>query len=72
VRWEYDPDTDSAYFYLLDEVGAGEACTQVQCEAEELAHPIVVDLDREGRVLGFEFPGDASKMLPQDLLDRFS
>lgn len=72
MRWEYDPATDSAYFYLLDEVGAGESVTQVECDAEELAHPIVVDVDRAGRVLGFEFPGRASEMLPQDLLDRFS
>jgi uncharacterized protein YuzE len=71
VRWEYHPESDSAYFYLLDEVGAGEAVTQVEVDAQELAQPIVIDLDREGRVLGFEFPAGASKMLPQDLLDRF-
>jgi uncharacterized protein YuzE len=71
VRWEYHPESDSAYFYLLEEVGAGQSAAQVHCDAEELAHPIVIDLDREGRVLGFEFPSGAREMLPQDLLDRF-
>lgn len=47
---------------------AGEAATQVVCDDEDLPGEIVIDLDRDGRVLGFEFPFAASTMLPRDLL----
>ncbi|HEY4897406.1 MAG TPA: DUF2283 domain-containing protein [Solirubrobacteraceae bacterium] len=38
--------------------------------ASTVAKPIVIDLDGEGHVVGFEFL-DASEMLPARLLDEF-
>ena len=68
VRVEYDAERDSAYVYLT-EIASGEAVRQVELDDEQLGHSIVVDLDKHGHVLGFEFPYDASLILPRALLD---
>ena len=68
MRLEYRPDNDSAYLYLA-EIATGEATRQIEVDDEELGHSIVIDLDQHGHVLGFEFPYDASLMLPREVLD---
>lgn len=64
MRVDYSAESDQAYIYLK-EIRAGEAATQVVCDDEDLPGEIVIDLDRDGRVLGFEFPFAASTMLPE-------
>jgi uncharacterized protein YuzE len=68
MRLEYHPETDSAYIFLT-EIASGEAVRQVEVDDEELGRSIVIDLDKHGHVLGFEFPYDASEMLPREVLD---
>jgi uncharacterized protein YuzE len=66
VRLEYIGDEDAAYIYLK-EIGDGESARTVLVEDRYLAGDIIIDLDRDGRVLGFEFPSQARSMLPDEL-----
>jgi uncharacterized protein YuzE len=67
VRLDYDSSTDQAYI-SLKEIADGEAVAQIVCDDERLYGEIIIDLDRDGRVLGFEFPGSARSMLPSELV----
>jgi uncharacterized protein YuzE len=67
VRFSYDPDADAAYVRLVEGHGAAK---QVVVDDDDLSNPIVIDLDLEGHVVGFEFL-HASEILPADLLDEF-
>jgi uncharacterized protein YuzE len=67
MRFSYDADADAASVRLLE--GARSA-KQVVVDDENPWKPIVIDLDGEGHVVGFEFL-DASEMLPARLLDEF-
>lgn len=70
IRVTYDPQADAAYIYLVDEINAGEAKTQVICGEEEGRAPeIVLDLDAHGMLLGVEVL-DASRRLPPQLLKQ--
>jgi uncharacterized protein YuzE len=51
-------------------VEGGKSAKQVVCADADLWKPIVIDLDLEGHVVGFEFL-EASEMLPAGLLDEF-
>ena len=66
---EYDPKSDAAYVYVT-EIGAGEAVDQVVLEDDQLpSGEVIIDLDKDGRLLGFELLS-ASSTLPTKLLDR--
>jgi uncharacterized protein YuzE len=66
---DYDHEADAAYVYVT-EIGPGEAVEQVICEDERLpTGDVIVDLDNEGRILGFEVLA-ASRALPTKLLDE--
>ena len=58
-----------AYVYVV-ETGAGASKKQVVVHNDELPCDIVIDLDQDGRILGFEL-FDGSRCLPQVLLDEF-
>lgn len=66
MRFSYDPEADAASVRLIE----GKAVKQVVVDDDDLWKPIVIDLDGEGHVLGFEFL-TASEMLPAKLLDEF-
>ena len=68
VRVTYDPSVDAAYIYLR-EIGAGDAAYQVPVEAEEAAGEIILDLDRDGRLIGIEVLG-ATATLPPAVLEQ--
>lgn len=68
MRFSYDPETDSAYV-RLKEIAPGEASQQFTCSGGRLHGHIVVDLDSEDHVIGFEFPLNACGMLPPELFD---
>ncbi len=67
MRFSYDEDSDAAYVRLID---GPKSAKQVVVGDDELWRPIVIDLDGEGHVIGFEFL-DASEILPARLLDDF-
>jgi uncharacterized protein YuzE len=66
MKLSYDPESDAAYVRLVD---GHNAVKQVLIEDEALWKPIVIDLDGEGHVIGFEFL-DASELLPSELLNE--
>jgi uncharacterized protein YuzE len=67
VRFSYDPESDAAYVRLID---GSRSAKQVVVDDDDLWKPIIIDLDGEGLVIGFEFL-DAAEMLPAELLDEF-
>jgi uncharacterized protein YuzE len=67
VRFSYDAETDAAYVRLIEGVRSAK---QVVVDDDDLWKPIVIDLDGEGHVVGFEFL-DASELLPAKLLYEF-
>jgi uncharacterized protein YuzE len=66
MEFNYDRESDAAYLRLVKRGTSG--LRQVVLDDPELFRPIVVDLDAEGHVIGFEFL-EASAILPARLLD---
>jgi uncharacterized protein YuzE len=58
-----------AYVHVV-EGRVAESKKQVVVDDDDLPSTVVVDLDRDGRILGFEL-FDGSKSLPIRLLDEF-
>jgi uncharacterized protein YuzE len=52
LRISYYPETDSLYISLIDTPGV---------DSEEVAPETVLDLDRDGNVVGIEIYGDAAR-----------
>ena len=67
----YDAAADAAYVYVT-KIGKGEVADSVPIEDEDDDFPggeLIVDLDKDGRILGIEVLG-ASRLLPTKLLDQ--
>ena len=62
MRFEYDKEADAAYIYLEDSIDNGEAKKTI-----ELNDNILVDFDKNGKLLGIEILS-ASKILHQKSL----
>jgi uncharacterized protein YuzE len=71
VRVTFDPEANLAYISLLDgNARVGEAVRQLSVAEPGLAAArIVLDLDRDGRLIGIEV-FDARESLPVELLDE--
>lgn len=65
---KYDPDADAAYLMVVDDIAPGEAVTQVEVEDERLRGHVILDLDKDGFLLGVEILG-ASTQLRQITLE---
>ena len=65
MRFEYDKESDAAYIYLEDSIEDGEAEKTI-----ELNDNIIVDFDKNGKLLGIEIL-DASKVLNKESLLEF-
>lgn len=59
MRITWQRDTDMVYIQFADTISPGEA----------IAGMVNLDLDASGRLLGMEL-GDASRLLPREILDR--
>ena len=57
MKFEYDKEADAAHIYLEGSIGEGEADKTV-----ELNEDIIVDFDKNGKLLGIEILS-ASKIL---------
>ncbi|MDP8910834.1 MAG: DUF2283 domain-containing protein [Actinomycetota bacterium] len=66
MRATYDEETDGAYIYLRA-IGPGEAVQQVLVEDDRLRGDVILDLDRDGKLLGIEVLG-ARSLLPTNVL----
>ena len=68
MRVSFDPEANMAYIKFVDRPGTGEAIRQVAV-SEPGGPRIVLDLDREGTLIGIEV-FDARESLPAELLDQ--
>jgi len=62
MKFEYDKEADAAYIYLEDSMAKGEAEKTI-----ELNDNIILDFDKNGKLLGIEILS-ASKVLHQKSL----
>ncbi len=62
MKFEYDKEADAAYIYLEDSIAKGEVEKTI-----ELNDNIIVDFDKNGKLLGIEILS-ASKVLHQKSL----
>jgi uncharacterized protein YuzE len=72
MRVTYDPDADAAYIYLVPAIKPGESHETVTVAKDdanqELERDLMLDFDREGRLLGIEVLA-ARGFLRDELLD---
>jgi uncharacterized protein YuzE len=70
MRVTYDREVNTAYISFLDREGrVGEAVKQIPVPEAGATARIVLDIDRDGRLIGIEV-FDAREKLPVELLDR--
>ncbi len=62
MKIEYDKEVDAGYIYLVNEIKEGEAVKTI-----ELDQNIILDFNKEGKLLGIEIL-NASKVLNKDVL----
>lgn len=67
MKMTYDPEADSALVYLVERIDPGDAPGSLMCDLEVREGAVVLLLDVEHRVLGFEILG-ASRLLPPEVL----
>ncbi len=67
MRVEYDAKSDQAYIYLR-EIDAGGVAETVPGWPDTTAFGINLDFDHEGRLVGIEVDGGASRRLPPEVL----
>ena len=68
MRITFDPAANAAYVYVVDSIGVGEAHQSLPFYDEGSGVEVVVDIDREGKVLGFELLS-ARQQLRAETLD---
>ncbi len=64
-RIERDAEADTAYVYVADAIGDGEAVHQTRVEPPNSGAEIILDFDAQGMLLGVEILG-ASRVLRAD------
>ena len=64
MKFEYDREADAGYFYLVDEIKDGEAVKTIELEPN-----IILDFDKNGKLLGIEVL-NARKILKKDVLTK--
>lgn len=62
MKFEYDKEVDAGYIYLVNEIKDGEAVKTI-----ELDPNIILDFNKEGKLLGIEVL-NASQILKDDVL----
>jgi len=67
MRFEYDKDVDAAYIYLEDSIADGEAEKTI-----ELNDNIILDFDKNGKLLGIEILSASKVLLQKSLLEAQS
>lgn len=54
VRISYDSEANAAYIYFVQEIGVGEATETVPFFDPDTGLEVIVDLDADRKILGFE------------------
>ncbi len=65
----YDPSVDSEYIQLTDSIYSNQVKNSYPCNPVEVKGEINLDFDESNKLIGIEVM-DASKKLPQELLDK--
>ena len=73
LQWKLDREGDLAYISLTDRRPGGDVTSVdlsdlAEEEGVDALHSLVLDFDRDGRLVGIEVAGDAGRVLPPDLL----
>lgn len=63
----YDREVDAAYIRIVDDIKSGEAVRQVTMDSEGGNADFILDLDRDGRLLGIEVLAATSGLRPETL-----
>jgi uncharacterized protein YuzE len=63
MRLTYEPESGMAYLYLEQSPGAADR--SVELDDDELPASLVVDIDREGHLIGIEIFGADRCLSPQ-------
>ena len=66
MRVEFDRSSNAAYIYLKS-IGQGEAVRQHEVDDPDTRGMIVLDFDKDGRLIGIEVL-DATRALPEEVL----
>ena len=68
MRVSFDPTVDAAYITIVDRIEDGEAVRQVIARSDD-PNPseFILDLDREGRLLGVEVLAASHQLRPETL-----
>ena len=56
----YDPDADASYIYLASDRASGDAVRQQHVHCDGSDGQVILDYDRDGRLLGIELLGASS------------
>lgn len=56
----YDPDADASYIYVASDQAKGDAVRQQHVHCDGSDGQIILDYDRDGRLLGIELLGASS------------
>lgn len=70
MRVTYDAESDCSYFYFTDSLARGEA-RSIPLNVEGMPGMLVLDVDRDGKLLGLEVVG-ASGLLRGDALEKLA
>lgn len=62
VQLVHDEVANAAYVYLVDRIQPGEVRRTVPVEARGIDGSVNIDLDADGRILGFEILGAAAML----------
>ena len=65
----YEPESDVAYIWLVNDPAAGAATDTVVCDLDEQPYTLNVDFDSDGHILGIEIL-EARARLPEVLLSK--
>lgn len=63
MRVTYDPEADAAYIYLVAKIERGGVAETVA--VEELDDEVLLDLDRDGRLIGVDVLRASSRLRPE-------
>lgn len=67
MKFEYDKDVDAAYIYLEDSITEGQAEKTI-----ELGDNIILDFDKNGKLLGVEILSASKVLNKKSLLEAQS
>ncbi|QOR47903.1 DUF2283 domain-containing protein [Trueperella pecoris] len=69
MRLTYDSEADAAYIELPTTIGVGKSVRNIILDDLPLKGSLIIDVDKDGHLLGIEILGAASVLPPEVLHD---